>query len=126
MCVVCPGSFSFEPLTFLILFCQLFGFVERYGAPSTVKTNKENQKTTGLQNFLLTLQQEPEKEGEFRYCALRGREGNVAAEPAPSWDKGEIETCLWEGKTCGRSYVRVALLYLSLSSCLLPVSELAQ
>ncbi|XP_019371033.1 PREDICTED: ATP-dependent DNA helicase DDX11 isoform X2 [Gavialis gangeticus] len=41
---------------------KLFGFVERYGAPTAVKTNKENQKTTGLQNFLLTLQQGPEKE----------------------------------------------------------------
>uniref|UniRef100_A0A7M4FK57 DEAD/H-box helicase 11 n=1 Tax=Crocodylus porosus TaxID=8502 RepID=A0A7M4FK57_CROPO len=51
------------PLTFSILLCQLFGFVERYGAPTAVKTNKENQKTTGLQNFLLTLQQGPEKEG---------------------------------------------------------------
>uniref|UniRef100_A0A7M4FJG2 DEAD/H-box helicase 11 n=1 Tax=Crocodylus porosus TaxID=8502 RepID=A0A7M4FJG2_CROPO len=50
------------PLTFSILLCQLFGFVERYGAPTAVKTNKENQKTTGLQNFLLTLQQGPEKE----------------------------------------------------------------
>ncbi|XP_010170476.1 ATP-dependent DNA helicase DDX11, partial [Antrostomus carolinensis] len=42
----------------------LFGFVERYGGPATaVKTNKENQKLGGLQNFLLTLQQGSDKEG---------------------------------------------------------------
>ncbi|NWH31690.1 DDX11 helicase, partial [Chloropsis hardwickii] len=44
---------------------KLFGFVERYGAPaSAVKTNKENQKLAGLQNFLLTLQQGSDKEGD--------------------------------------------------------------
>ncbi|NXQ59139.1 DDX11 helicase, partial [Anthoscopus minutus] len=43
---------------------KLFGFVERYGSPaSAVKTNKENQKLAGLQNFLLTLQQGSDKEG---------------------------------------------------------------
>ncbi|NXC93061.1 DDX11 helicase, partial [Certhia familiaris] len=43
---------------------KLFGFVERYGGPaSAVKTNKENQKLAGLQNFLLTLQQGSDKEG---------------------------------------------------------------
>ncbi|XP_031963606.1 ATP-dependent DNA helicase DDX11 isoform X2 [Corvus moneduloides] len=43
---------------------KLFGFVERYGHPaSAVKTNKENQKLAGLQNFLLTLQQGSDKEG---------------------------------------------------------------
>ncbi|XP_062472539.1 ATP-dependent DNA helicase DDX11 isoform X1 [Pezoporus occidentalis] len=37
---------------------KLFGFVERYGSPaSAVKSNKENQKLSGLQNFILTLQQ---------------------------------------------------------------------
>ncbi|NXD90723.1 DDX11 helicase, partial [Chaetorhynchus papuensis] len=44
---------------------KLFGFVERYGGPaSAVKTNKENQKVAGLQNFLLTLQQGSDKEGD--------------------------------------------------------------
>ncbi|XP_059328386.1 ATP-dependent DNA helicase DDX11 [Ammospiza nelsoni] len=43
---------------------KLFGFVERYGGPaSAVKTNKENQKVAGLQDFLLTLQQGSDKEG---------------------------------------------------------------
>ncbi|NWZ64301.1 DDX11 helicase, partial [Acrocephalus arundinaceus] len=43
---------------------KLFGFVERYGGPdSAVKTNKENQKLAGLQNFLLTLQGS-DKEGD--------------------------------------------------------------
>ncbi|NXN86148.1 DDX11 helicase, partial [Bombycilla garrulus] len=42
---------------------KLFGFVERYGGPtSAVKTSKENQKLSGLQNFLLTLQQGSDKE----------------------------------------------------------------
>ncbi|NWQ76361.1 DDX11 helicase, partial [Columbina picui] len=50
---------------------KLFGFVERYGGPATaVKTNKENQKLGGLQNFLLTLQQGSDKEGEFRHPPL--------------------------------------------------------
>ncbi|NWZ03946.1 DDX11 helicase, partial [Loxia curvirostra] len=44
---------------------KLFGFVERYGGPaSAVKTNKENQKVAGLQDFLLTLQQGSDKEGD--------------------------------------------------------------
>ncbi|NXT63287.1 DDX11 helicase, partial [Chaetops frenatus] len=44
---------------------KLFGFVERYGGPaSAVKTNKENQKLAGLQNFLLSLQQGSDKEGD--------------------------------------------------------------
>ncbi|NXM79598.1 DDX11 helicase, partial [Oenanthe oenanthe] len=44
---------------------KLFGFVERYGGPaSAVKINKENQKLAGLQNFLLTLQQGSDKEGD--------------------------------------------------------------
>ncbi|NXO65861.1 DDX11 helicase, partial [Phainopepla nitens] len=44
---------------------KLFGFVERYGGPaSAVKTSKENQKLSGLQNFLLTLQQGCDKEGD--------------------------------------------------------------
>ncbi|NXF17795.1 DDX11 helicase, partial [Rhodinocichla rosea] len=44
---------------------KLFGFVERYGGPaSAVKTNKENQKLAGLQDFLLTLQQGSDKEGD--------------------------------------------------------------
>ncbi|XP_071624934.1 ATP-dependent DNA helicase DDX11 isoform X2 [Heliangelus exortis] len=43
---------------------KLFGFVERYGGPATaVKTNKENQKLVGLQNFLLTLQHGSDKGG---------------------------------------------------------------
>uniref|UniRef100_A0A8C3SZM6 ATP-dependent DNA helicase DDX11 n=1 Tax=Chelydra serpentina TaxID=8475 RepID=A0A8C3SZM6_CHESE len=46
---------------------SLFGFVERDGATSVVKTNKEKQKMAGLQNFLLTLHQGSDKEGEFRY-----------------------------------------------------------
>ncbi|XP_071278362.1 ATP-dependent DNA helicase DDX11 isoform X1 [Agelaius tricolor] len=42
---------------------KLFGFVERYGgSASAVKTNKENQKVAGLQDFLLTLQQGSDKE----------------------------------------------------------------
>ncbi|XP_074757381.1 ATP-dependent DNA helicase DDX11 isoform X1 [Athene noctua] len=42
---------------------KLFGFVERYGGPATtVKTNKENQKLAGFQNFLLTLKQGSDKE----------------------------------------------------------------
>uniref|UniRef100_A0A8B9UA45 ATP-dependent DNA helicase DDX11 n=1 Tax=Anas zonorhyncha TaxID=75864 RepID=A0A8B9UA45_9AVES len=42
---------------------KVFGFVERYGNPATtVRTNKENQRVAGLQNFLLTLQQGSEKE----------------------------------------------------------------
>ncbi|XP_077639407.1 ATP-dependent DNA helicase DDX11 isoform X1 [Lonchura striata] len=42
---------------------KLLGFVERYGGPaSAVKTSKENQKLTGLQDFLLTLQQGSDKE----------------------------------------------------------------
>ncbi|NWU83404.1 DDX11 helicase, partial [Onychorhynchus coronatus] len=44
---------------------KLFGFVERYGGSATaVKNNKENQKLAGLQNFLLTLQQGSDKEGD--------------------------------------------------------------
>ncbi|NXV66885.1 DDX11 helicase, partial [Molothrus ater] len=44
---------------------KLFGFVERYGgSASAVKTNKENQKVAGLQDFLLTLQQGSDKEGD--------------------------------------------------------------
>ncbi|NWI51300.1 DDX11 helicase, partial [Calyptomena viridis] len=44
---------------------KLFGFVERYGGPATaVKTNKENQKLAGLQNFLLTLQQGSDKDSD--------------------------------------------------------------
>lgn len=58
-------------LVFLVSAWQLFGFVERYGGPaSAVKTNKENQKLAGLQNFLLTLQQGSDKEGEFRHPLL--------------------------------------------------------
>nr|XP_025972726.1 ATP-dependent DNA helicase DDX11 isoform X2 [Dromaius novaehollandiae] len=45
---------------------KLFGFVERYGAPTAVKTNKENQKLAGLQNFLLSLQQGSDKEGALQ------------------------------------------------------------
>ncbi|XP_067163533.1 ATP-dependent DNA helicase DDX11 isoform X3 [Apteryx mantelli] len=45
---------------------KLFGFVERYGAPTVVKTNKENQKLAGLQNFLLSLQQGSDKEGALQ------------------------------------------------------------
>uniref|UniRef100_A0A8C2UCT6 ATP-dependent DNA helicase DDX11 n=1 Tax=Coturnix japonica TaxID=93934 RepID=A0A8C2UCT6_COTJA len=45
----------------------LFGFVERYGNPApAVKTNKENQKLAGLQNFLMTLQQGSYKEGPLQ------------------------------------------------------------
>ncbi|NWZ05558.1 DDX11 helicase, partial [Agelaius phoeniceus] len=44
---------------------KLFGFVERYGgSASALKTNKENQKVAGLQDFLLTLQQGSDKEGD--------------------------------------------------------------
>ncbi|XP_021244988.1 ATP-dependent DNA helicase DDX11 isoform X1 [Numida meleagris] len=46
---------------------KLFGFVERYGNPApAVKTNKENQKLAGLQNFLLTLQQGSSKENPLQ------------------------------------------------------------
>ncbi|NWY01672.1 DDX11 helicase, partial [Nothoprocta ornata] len=44
---------------------KLFGFVERYGAPMVVKTNKEKEKLAGLQNFLLSLQQGSDKEGDL-------------------------------------------------------------
>ncbi|NWQ63610.1 DDX11 helicase, partial [Neopipo cinnamomea] len=44
---------------------KLFGFMERYGGSAiAVKNNKENQKLAGLQNFLLTLQQGSDKEGD--------------------------------------------------------------
>uniref|UniRef100_A0A8D0FBY3 ATP-dependent DNA helicase DDX11 n=1 Tax=Strix occidentalis caurina TaxID=311401 RepID=A0A8D0FBY3_STROC len=44
---------------------SLFGFVERYGGPATaVKTNKENQKLAGFQNFLLTLNPPLEAEND--------------------------------------------------------------
>lgn len=58
-------------LVFLAFAWQLFGFVERYGNPApVVKTNKENQKLAGLQNFLMTLQQGSYKEGEYRHPPL--------------------------------------------------------
>ncbi|PKU39204.1 hypothetical protein llap_10488 [Limosa lapponica baueri] len=51
---------------------KLFGFVERYGGPATaVKTNKENQKLAGLQNFLLTLQQGSDKDGTVGQSSLK-------------------------------------------------------
>ncbi|KAG8138331.1 hypothetical protein E2320_004236 [Naja naja] len=40
---------------------KLLGFVERYGV---LKTRKDDQKLSGLQNFLQTLNKRPEKEGE--------------------------------------------------------------
>uniref|UniRef100_A0A8V0YEE1 ATP-dependent DNA helicase DDX11 n=1 Tax=Gallus gallus TaxID=9031 RepID=A0A8V0YEE1_CHICK len=51
---------------------KLFGFVERYGNPApVVKTNKENQKLAGLQNFLMTLQQGSYKEGTIGQSSLK-------------------------------------------------------
>uniref|UniRef100_A0A8D2QS36 DEAD/H-box helicase 11 n=1 Tax=Zosterops lateralis melanops TaxID=1220523 RepID=A0A8D2QS36_ZOSLA len=65
------NDFLFQSQTDNINLFKLFGFVERYGGPaSAVKTNKENQKLAGLQNFLLTLQQGSDKEGEFRHPLL--------------------------------------------------------
>lgn len=43
--------------------------MERYGV---FKTRKDEQKLTGLQNFLQTLNKRPEKEGEFGYQAIFG------------------------------------------------------
>uniref|UniRef100_A0A8C6XXV3 DEAD/H-box helicase 11 n=1 Tax=Naja naja TaxID=35670 RepID=A0A8C6XXV3_NAJNA len=40
---------------------KLLGFVERYGV---LKTRKDDQKLSGLQNFLQTLNKRPEKEGD--------------------------------------------------------------
>lgn len=67
-----PGFILLLVVLILLAFAwQLFGFVERYGGPATaVKINKENQKLGGLQNFLLTLQQGSDKEGEFRHPPL--------------------------------------------------------
>ncbi|NXA38787.1 DDX11 helicase, partial [Eudromia elegans] len=42
---------------------KLFGFVERYGASTVVKTNKE--RLAGLQDFLLSLQQGSDKVGDL-------------------------------------------------------------
>uniref|UniRef100_A0A670JGZ7 ATP-dependent DNA helicase DDX11 n=2 Tax=Podarcis muralis TaxID=64176 RepID=A0A670JGZ7_PODMU len=42
---------------------KLFGFIERYGASGALKTRKEDQKISGLQNFLQTLNKRQEKEG---------------------------------------------------------------
>ncbi|XP_067392340.1 ATP-dependent DNA helicase DDX11 isoform X1 [Emydura macquarii macquarii] len=53
---------------------KIFGFVERYGATSVVKTNKENQKMTGLQNFLHTLQ-EPDKEAAVQCPPVEAEDG---------------------------------------------------
>uniref|UniRef100_A0A8C2UCI4 DEAD/H-box helicase 11 n=1 Tax=Coturnix japonica TaxID=93934 RepID=A0A8C2UCI4_COTJA len=51
----------------------LFGFVERYGNPApAVKTNKENQKLAGLQNFLMTLQQGSYKEAASPLMHIEG------------------------------------------------------
>lgn len=51
----------------LSTFWQLFGFIERYGASGALKTRKEDQKISGLQNFLQTLNKRQEKEGGLRY-----------------------------------------------------------
>uniref|UniRef100_A0A8D2QIP1 DEAD/H-box helicase 11 n=1 Tax=Zonotrichia albicollis TaxID=44394 RepID=A0A8D2QIP1_ZONAL len=65
------NDFLFQSQIDNINLFKLFGFVERYGGPaSAVKTNKENQKVAGLQDFLLTLQQGSDKEGEFRHPLL--------------------------------------------------------
>uniref|UniRef100_A0A8D2N797 DEAD/H-box helicase 11 n=1 Tax=Zonotrichia albicollis TaxID=44394 RepID=A0A8D2N797_ZONAL len=57
------NDFLFQSQIDNINLFKLFGFVERYGGPaSAVKTNKENQKVAGLQDFLLTLQQGSDKE----------------------------------------------------------------
>ncbi|XP_061494663.1 ATP-dependent DNA helicase DDX11 isoform X2 [Rhineura floridana] len=45
---------------------KLFGFVERYGVSGALKTRKEDQKMSGLQNFLQTLNKRQEKEGTLR------------------------------------------------------------
>ncbi|XP_053111257.1 ATP-dependent DNA helicase DDX11 isoform X2 [Hemicordylus capensis] len=42
---------------------KLFGFMERYGASGALKTRKEDQKMTGLQTFLQTLNKRKGKEG---------------------------------------------------------------
>lgn len=80
-------------LVFLAFASQLFGFVERYGNPATtVRMNKENQRVAGLQNFLLTLQQGSEKEGEFRHPPL-----------VRSWTKRGCGTYICVGKGRGRT-----------------------
>uniref|UniRef100_A0A672VDH4 ATP-dependent DNA helicase DDX11 n=1 Tax=Strigops habroptila TaxID=2489341 RepID=A0A672VDH4_STRHB len=59
---------------------RLFGFVERYGSPaSAVKSNKENQKLSGLQNFLLTLQQGAENDQVRTASPLMQIEGFLSA-----------------------------------------------
>lgn len=81
-------------LVFLASAWQLFGFVERYGNPaSAVKSNKENQKLSGLQNFLLTLQQGPDTEGEFRLPALvhLQAKGGSGASIYPCEERGEAD-----------------------------------
>uniref|UniRef100_A0A674IFC7 ATP-dependent DNA helicase DDX11 n=1 Tax=Terrapene triunguis TaxID=2587831 RepID=A0A674IFC7_9SAUR len=57
------------------LFKVLFGFVERYGATSVVKTNKEKQNMAGLQNFLLTLHQGPDKEAAIQCHPVEVEDG---------------------------------------------------
>ncbi|XP_029768682.1 ATP-dependent DNA helicase DDX11 isoform X1 [Terrapene carolina triunguis] len=54
---------------------KLFGFVERYGATSVVKTNKEKQNMAGLQNFLLTLHQGPDKEAAIQCHPVEVEDG---------------------------------------------------
>ncbi|XP_073177217.1 ATP-dependent DNA helicase DDX11 isoform X5 [Lepidochelys kempii] len=54
---------------------KLFGFVERYGATSVVKTNKEKQKMAGLQNFLLALHQGPDKEAAIQCSPVEAEDG---------------------------------------------------
>uniref|UniRef100_A0A8C3XSW9 ATP-dependent DNA helicase DDX11 n=1 Tax=Chelydra serpentina TaxID=8475 RepID=A0A8C3XSW9_CHESE len=54
---------------------SLFGFVERDGATSVVKTNKEKQKMAGLQNFLLTLHQGSDKEADIQCPPVEAEDG---------------------------------------------------
>ncbi|NXT85217.1 DDX11 helicase, partial [Zapornia atra] len=57
---------------------KLFGFMARYRDPATaVKTNKENQKLAGLQNFLLTLQQGSDKEGSLQSPAVEAEHNQL-------------------------------------------------
>ncbi|XP_061201771.1 ATP-dependent DNA helicase DDX11 isoform X1 [Neopsephotus bourkii] len=63
---------------------KLFGFVERYGSPaSAVKPNRENQKLSGLQNFLLTLQQGADTEAGTPQSPVMEAEHNEVRTASP-------------------------------------------
>ncbi|XP_074862527.1 ATP-dependent DNA helicase DDX11 isoform X2 [Carettochelys insculpta] len=56
---------------------KLFGFAERYGATTVVKTNRENQKMAGLQNFLLALHPGPHKESAVQCPPVETEDGQL-------------------------------------------------